>query len=176
MTAREKFRRLFGQNHAERQRYWDAVDFRFSDEVNSKFAEKHNVVHQKCCVYCRFGVPDCDGECSCVHPDRLVLSPTGKHADLQMNTSATDTCNAFEERTPSNDDVGVEGWSLPQLKDQTPSTGVQSDTQKCCIRGMTTEKECEFLRDNGNCIGVVDPSTYPHEECLCEFLEEKQNG
>ena len=67
-----------------------------------EFAEVHNLVHQhKCCEYCRFGVPGLDGECTCVHPDRLG---TGE-CDVRYNTEATDVCDAWEERTEENEDI-----------------------------------------------------------------------
>ena len=73
------------------------------DEKNA-FEKRHNVRPQKrCCLFCRYGVPDFEGECSCVHPERIIRDSEGMLDDVWLNTRATDVCDSFGERTEENE-------------------------------------------------------------------------
>ena len=101
MTARQRLEKL--REDLKLRKTFDDV-FR-ERQFETEFAEKHNVVHQHlCCLYCRFGVPDYDGMCTCVHPDRII-DVGGSPVDIRWNASPTDICDSYEERTPENEDI-----------------------------------------------------------------------
>ena len=100
MTASEKLKEIMSEIRHDNDRA--SIDDIFPDK---EFSEKYNVVHQhKCCAYCRYGVPSIDDICSCLHPFRL-MKYNGHWLDPRFNTSSTDVCDLWDERTEENVDI-----------------------------------------------------------------------
>ena len=100
MTASEKLKEIMSEIRNDHDRA-DLND----DFPDKEFSEKYNVVHQhKCCAYCRYGVPSIDDICSCLHPLRL-MKYNGHWLDPRFNTSSTDVCDLWDERTEENADI-----------------------------------------------------------------------
>ena len=103
MTAREKLREIIAENRKHLRTLHDIANGR---RLDSEFIERNGVVHQyRCCCYCRYGVPDFDDVCSCLHPERLVKSVDGHWPDPRANTTKTDVCSLYDELTPENMDI-----------------------------------------------------------------------
>lgn len=102
MTAKEKLeevKKLWNDN-LKNERTYEGPDGRKLFEI------KYGVrCQRRCCFFCRFGVPDFDGECSCLHPERIIKDANGNIDDIWLNTYGTNVCNAFEERTDGNGDI-----------------------------------------------------------------------
>lgn len=99
MTAKEKLEEI--------RKAWKADDRVYEGPDGRQLFElKYGVRSQRrCCSFCRFGVPDFDGECSCLHPKRIIKDAKGVIDDVWLNTVCTNVCNMFEERTEENEDI-----------------------------------------------------------------------